>query len=80
MKIDKNIPIKANNAVQYGTIFWQELTSKIKPGESTLIKVNDHGAAKARSILDCYLRKSGLTQKFSFKRWDSENYRVWRVL
>ena len=76
MKIEKNIPISGGTALGK-TRDCEIIFNKFEIGDSSLI--NSEYQATYRVILDRIVRKNKSSKKFTFKAWDKENHRVWRI-
>lgn len=81
MEIEKNIPIGAikdsSNSIKQ---FCSEVFDNFEIGDSSLIPVNTHEKISCyRSQLDKIVKSNHSNHKYSFKKWDDENYRIWRT-
>lgn len=76
MLIEKNIPINSGSAIGK-TRDCQTIVDQFEIGDSALIPSNEQ--TTYRVIVDRIVRSQKETKKFSFKKWDEKNYRVWRV-
>jgi len=79
MIIDKNIPLYFRSKVG-ATKFLEEMISLLEVNDSTLIPAQNIRSANIyRVTLSYILKKRGILHKYSFKKWDEDHYRIWRI-